>query len=111
MAASLAVFTLTRSQQTGLAVMLICGLCYGALIAIIPSIIRRQAGAEGFARPFGTVFTAWGLAGVLGPLAAGMIFDASGHYLYAIILAMGLLLAGASASLLLGAYGGQAAKT
>lgn len=111
MAASLAVFTLTRSQHTGHAVMLICGLCYGALIAIIPSIIRRQAGAEGFARAFGTVFTAWGLAGVLGPLAAGMIFDANGHYLHAMILAMGLLLAGAAASLLLGDHEDQAAKT
>jgi OFA family oxalate/formate antiporter-like MFS transporter len=63
------------------------GFCYGATIAAYPALIAlRYAGSRGIA-VYGVVFTAWGLAGVLGPWTAGALFDARGSYSAALIVA------------------------
>lgn len=56
------------------------GLCYGILISAVPAVVRSKWGAEGFAPVYGRVFTAWGLAGLAGPLMAGLLFDVTSHY-------------------------------
>ena len=48
---------------------------------------------------YGALFTAWGAAGVIGPLIAGRVFDATKSYQYAFY---------AAAALALGALGGAA---
>lgn len=60
---------------------------YGALIAIYPAIVHRRFGARNYPTAYGRVFTAWGLAGLLGPLGAGALFDASGGYRLPLFLA------------------------
>lgn len=56
------------------------GLCYGILIAAVPVEVRRISGPRDFSRSYGKVFTAWGLAGVAGPVAAGYLFDMTHGY-------------------------------
>lgn len=70
-----------------LAMLTLCGLAYGALIAIVPVVIRARFGAAAFSRVFGIVFTAWGAAGLAGPVLAGGLHDLQGDYRLAIALA------------------------
>ena len=67
----------------------LAGLCYGVLIAVVPAEVRRIGGPQAFAQNYGRVFTAWGIAGVAGPVTAG--------YLYDITLGYGAALAAAAA--------------
>lgn len=88
-AAAVAVLSLFSSSPAMLAVFGLAGLCYGALIAIVPAEVRRMSGQAGFARSYGSVFSAWGLAGIAGPVMAGYIYDMTAGY--------GAALAGAAA--------------
>lgn len=58
----------------------IVGLCYGALISVIPGVVRNLWETDGFAVAYGKVFTAWGIAGLAGPIVAGFLFDITGTY-------------------------------
>ncbi|MEI7601529.1 MAG: MFS transporter [Aestuariivirga sp.] len=58
----------------------LAGVCYGVLIAVIPVEVRRIFGPQGFALNYGKVFTAWGIAGVAGPVAAGYLYDITRGY-------------------------------
>ena len=57
-------------------------------------------GTKNLGLNYGALFTAWGVAGILGPMIAGSVFDATGSYRYAFYAAAGLALV-AFASLLL----------
>ena len=91
-ALSLAGLLLSESGGAALALLTLCGVGYGALIAAVPVAIHAAHGA-GFAPAFGRVFTAWGLAGLLGPLAAGALFDWRQGYDLAIAVALTCALA------------------
>ena len=86
--------------EAGLAAVVLCGAAYGALIAVVPAVIRKITGSEKFAPVFGRVFTAWGLAGLSAPFAAGMLFDTFSGYGAAVGLAIAAAGAGALAALL-----------
>lgn len=68
------------------------GFAYGAIIAAYPAAIVRRFGAGPAVRLYGYVFTAWGVAGFLGPWLGGAVFDASGSYRLALGLAAVLAL-------------------
>lgn len=63
------------------------GYCYGAIIAVYPVAVANIFGPLSAAKIYGQIFTAWGLAGLLGPWTSGWIFDKSGAYSIALILA------------------------
>lgn len=71
------------------------GFAYGGIIAAYPAVIAKQVGPAASADVYGRVFTAWGSAGLAGPWLAGALFDATGGYLVALLLAA--LVAAASA--------------
>jgi OFA family oxalate/formate antiporter-like MFS transporter len=64
----------------------IAGFAYGAIIAIYPVAIAACFGEDG-ARAYGRVFIAWGVAGLLAPWCAGVIYDARGEYDLAMLIA------------------------
>ena len=64
------------------------GYCYGAIIAVYPVAVVDVFGSAAAPRIYGQVFTAWGLAGLLGPWAGGWLFDRTGSYIAAIMIAM-----------------------
>ena len=63
------------------------GFAYGGTIAATPSVIAKRFGMEESARIYGRVFTAWGTAGLAAPWLAGALFDRTGGYRVALIVA------------------------
>ncbi len=53
---------------------------YGAMLAVYPSAVGDFYGTKNMGFNYAVLFTAWGIAGVCGPLAAGYILDATGGY-------------------------------
>lgn len=58
----------------------IAGLGYGALLSLFPSVTADYYGVKNFGGNYGVLYTAWGLAGILGPIVAGMLVDMTGAY-------------------------------
>lgn len=63
------------------------GFAYGAVITIYPAAVSAIYGTGAAVRVYGFVFTAWGLAGLLAPWLAGLLYEASGDYRTALALA------------------------
>lgn len=79
-AVALAVLAATPAPVLGVAALALVGLSYGAVIAVYPAGILRLFGSVGYPAAYGRVFTAWGLAGLIGPLVAGALFDVTDSY-------------------------------
>lgn len=69
----------------------VAGLCYGAGFSVFPAMAIDLYGLKNFGANYGLVMTGWGFGGVIGPMTAAAIFDATGTYTMAYIIA-GLLL-------------------
>jgi len=63
------------------------GLAYGVMATGYPVAVHRFFGADQFGPIYGRVFTAWGIAGLIAPFAAGWMFDRTGSYQLALQLA------------------------
>ncbi|MGB0504707.1 MAG: MFS transporter [Pikeienuella sp.] len=63
------------------------GFAYGGTIAAYPAAIARLYGMANSARVYGRVFTAWGLAGLIGPWLAGWLYDWNSNYEIALYVA------------------------
>lgn len=79
-AIALASLPFTTGLSGIVAVLGLAGLCYGVLIAVVPAEVRRIAGPEAFAVSYGRVFSAWGIAGIAGPVTAGYLYDVTLGY-------------------------------
>jgi MFS family permease len=56
------------------------GLAYGALSALVPAMTADRVGADAFPAAYGLVFTGWGVAGLLAPVAGERLLPATdGH--------------------------------
>jgi OFA family oxalate/formate antiporter-like MFS transporter len=74
------------------------GLCYGTIFTLMPSATADYYGLRHLGVNYGLVFTAFGVAGVLGPILGGLLRDHSGSYTASYLLsAVMLLLAAAMA--------------
>jgi MFS family permease len=58
----------------------VVGFSYGACLSIFPSATADQWGTKNMGLNYGVLFTAWGVGGVIGPMLAGRIADATGSY-------------------------------
>ena len=67
--------------------LVIIGFTYGGTIAAYPAYISNRYGAATGTVVYGRVFTAWAVAGMLGPSAAGVLFDLHQDYRLALVLA------------------------
>ena len=70
-------FTTVAGFVVGAAVV---GFSYGACLAIFPAATADQWGTKNMGLNYGILFTGWGVGGVIGPLLAGKIADATGSY-------------------------------
>jgi len=68
------------------------GASYGALFSVFPVAIADYYGTKNLGVNYGLLFTSWGVGGVIGPLLAGGIFDATGSYNISYIVSAALLI-------------------
>ena len=69
----------------------IAGFSYGSLMSTFPSITSDNWGMKSYGANYGVMYTAWGVSGVVGPLIAGWVVDATGTYSGAYFLSAALL--------------------
>ncbi len=89
LAADVVALALLRYADLPLALggfVLLHGLAIGTQVAVVPAIAARVMGTERFGTLFGLLQLAAMLASAIGPVASGLMFDASGHYNGAILL-------------------------
>lgn len=70
-----------------LSALAIIGFSYGATIAAYPAFVGRVFGSANGIRVYGRIFTAWGIAGLVGPVLARYLYEFSGNYELTLILA------------------------
>ena len=56
------------------------GYCYGSQLAVFPSTTADFFGVRNLGNNYGLLLTAWGTAGIIGPMAGGWVFDATRSY-------------------------------
>jgi OFA family oxalate/formate antiporter-like MFS transporter len=64
--------------------------CYGTQLSVFASTTADFYGTKNLGLNYGVLFTAWGVAGILGPYIGARVFDATGEYRYAFFIAGGL---------------------
>ena len=63
------------------------GLNFGGNFALFPSATSDYFGSKHFGINYGWIFTAYGVAGILGPVVGGVLFDATQGYVIAFVFA------------------------
>ncbi|MEM5775640.1 MAG: MFS transporter, partial [Anaerolineaceae bacterium] len=83
----------SRYESVGTLVfgMALAGLFYGATFPVFPAVVMDLYGKKYLGGNYGLVNTAWGVGGVIGPMIAAAILDASGSYAAAFSAASALL--------------------
>jgi OFA family oxalate/formate antiporter-like MFS transporter len=93
-AANMFLFTFYNSIPLLIIGTAIAGLVYGSLFSLFPSITADYFWLKNLGVNYGLVFTGWGIAGVIGPMAGGLAADKTGSYTISYIIAGVLLLTG-----------------
>lgn len=85
-------------------VAVLIGLAMGAEADVVPYLISRYRGVEGFAELYGYAFSAYAVGGATGPLLMGLIHDRTGSYQLPLLIGAGTTLLAASLMLRLPEY-------
>jgi len=67
------------------------GMCFGALLSVFPALTAAQFGLKNYGANYGIVYLAWGLSGVIAPVIAAAIYDATGNFLASYIIAAAMM--------------------
>jgi MFS transporter, OFA family, oxalate/formate antiporter len=70
-------------------------LCFGGGFGTMPSLIAQYFGSRHMGANYGAILTAWGAAGIAGPLFAAHVKDATGSYTGALLPVAGILVVAA----------------
>lgn len=79
-ATSIAVALIWPGENSSLGMLFAVGLGYGWMSGSYPVIIAQKFGSAAVGRIYGYVNTAWGVAALVAPYAAGMLFDIAANY-------------------------------
>lgn len=85
MAAALGIWALATSFWSLAAFAFLFGLFYGGWVAILPAVIMDHFGGRHVSAILGILYTSAAIGTLVGPSAAGFMFDASGSYLLPIL--------------------------
>ncbi|MBI5057211.1 MAG: OFA family MFS transporter [Nitrospirae bacterium] len=83
-------FMLLVSVESHVAVFLASawvGLNFGGIFALFPSATADYFGTKNLGVNYGWIFTAYGVAGILGPVVGGVLYDATHQYIMAFVFA------------------------
>ena len=100
-AMNLFVFVQYKTPELLLLGSAITGLCYGTIFTLFPAATADFYGVRNLGVNYGSLFTAFGVAGVTGAVIGGRIRDWLGSYHYAFIMCGIMLLIGAVLALFL----------
>ncbi|GBD97156.1 MAG TPA: MFS transporter [Nitrospirae bacterium] len=81
-------FMLLVNVESHLAIFLasaLVGLNFGGNFALFPSATADYFGTKNLGMNYGWIFTAYGVAGILGPVVGGVLYDASRQYVLAFV--------------------------
>jgi len=76
-----------RSQSAVFLASAWVGLNFGGNFALFPSATADYFGTKNFGMNYGWIFTAYGVAGILGPVVGGVLFDVTREYIMAFVFA------------------------
>jgi len=95
-------FTLRLQSHLGLLVVysMLIGFNYGACLSLFPSATKDYFGMRNFGLNYGLVFTAWGVGGLILPILSGRIFDATGSFNLAYLIAAFIMIVAAGLTFL-----------
>jgi MFS transporter, OFA family, oxalate/formate antiporter len=79
-AVALTALAALASAPAAVAALAVSGVAYGATAVAVPVAAARYFGAARATAVFARVFTAWGVAGLVAPVAAGAAYDATHGY-------------------------------
>ena len=100
-AAGILLLALARSAAAGVGAAALIGLGLGAEADVTPYLLTRYFGLRSFSTLYGFTWTAYALAGAIGPVLMGKAFDATGSYAALLaVLSVGTLLAAGLMALL-----------
>jgi MFS family permease len=68
------------------------GLFYGAILSVFPATSADYYGLKNYGKNYSALFTGWGVGGVIGPMTAAAIMDATKSYNGAYLVACSLLI-------------------
>lgn len=86
------------------------GLNFGGNFALFPSATSDYFGAKNLGSNYGWIFTAYGVAGIMGPVVGGVLFDSTKGYLMAFVFAGILCFIAAGTSVVVWMMGKQREK-
>ena len=86
--------TLAASAPGLVAAILLVGLCYGGYLGTFPSICADAFGSRNLTVNYGLLFSAFSLAGVLGPRVGAVLKESTGGYTASFAVACGVALFG-----------------
>jgi len=84
---------------------MLVGFSYGACLSLFPSATKDYFGIKNFGVNYGLVFTAWGAGGLILPILSGRIFDATGSFNSAYLVAGLIMVVAAGVTFLVKAPG------
>ena len=100
-------WTVASAYWTLVVFAVVFGACYGAYVALLPTIVMDLYGPRSVSGIIGCLYTGCGVGTLLGPWLAGVAYDAVGSYQLA-MLGGALFSAGAAACVAILLHGGQA---
>lgn len=87
------------------------GLCFGSFMGVYPSFTARQFGAKNNSVNYGIMFIGFAVAGYFGPTIMAAVYNGTGSYKNAFLIAIGLSLLGFALTLLYGRHSKGDQKT
>ena len=86
------------------------GFNFGGNFTLFPSATADYFGTKHFGVNYGWIFTAYGVAGILGPVVGGVLFDATKQYVMAFLFAGTLCFLAAACAIVVWALSAEAAQ-
>jgi MFS family permease len=89
-AVNMLLFGFYGSVPVIIAGIIVQGFCYGTIFSVMPSLTADLYGMRNFGANYGSLFLAWGVGGIIGPMTAARVLDTTGKYGIAYMIACAL---------------------
>jgi MFS family permease len=88
MALAMALWALASGSASLIAFSVIYGIFYGGWVAVLPSVVADRFGTARLSGVIGLLYTSVAIGTLVGPVAAGLLYDATESYQIAIVVSL-----------------------